>query len=76
MKRSKKPFKKAGIFMDNYKVPTFETNLKKAGFTWVVGKAPPKVKNATVFIVEYQQVNLKKLKNVVKASNEVCRGRN
>jgi len=62
--------KKAGVVVDNYKLPTFRKNLKDAGFTW---KETKFTGVSTTMTVPYGPEDLDNLAAVVKKSNDEAR---
>ena len=66
--------KTAGIYLDNYKAPTFRKNLKKVGFTWTEheGLTPETMS----FKVKFDPESFDRLSKVIALSNQTSISRN
>ena len=64
----------AGVALDNYKVPTFRTNLTKAGFEF--SEHDGITKDSKVLKVKFNITDFEKLKQILTLTNAVSKGRN
>jgi hypothetical protein len=62
---------KAGIGLDNWKLPVFREGLTQAGFSYT--DAGEFTHDTTILHVEYTKENRTKLEAVVRECNETCK---